>query len=277
MKKTAQEVRVLIPSSLTVESRDKKVKTVKIGYVARAAAIFKVDSIRIYRDETHDESNLIKKVLDYSETPPYLKKKVFGLDDDLRYVGTIPPLQIPSHNLDKTTEVGEIREGFVLEKFGDERVGSDYCARVYIGLDRPALLADCEGLSEKQRITVRTISCDDKIVVEKVPPNDVPWYWGFDVGICDLDTELKNLKQGDWSVISTSRKGEVVSNSSIDQYLSDRTAVIFGSPDRGVSQITGRMDLVDQEINTIPNQGTKTVRTEEAIHSTLTILNLNRK
>jgi len=277
MKKTAQKLRVLIPSSLTVESRDKKVKTVKIGYVARAAAIFKVDSIRIYRDRAHDESDLIKKVLEYSETPPYLKKKVFGLDDDLRYVGTIPPLQIPSHNVEKETEVGEVREGFVLEKFGDERVGSDYCARVYIGLERPALLANCSDVSENQRITVRTISCDDKIVVEKVPQNEVPLYWGFDVGICDLDTELRMLKERDWSIISTSRKGEVVEPNSIDKYLSNRNAIIFGSPDEGVNQITDRMDLVDQEINTIPDQGTKTVRTEEAIHSTLTILNLNRK
>ena len=58
-----------------------------------------------------------------------------------------------------------------------------------------------------------------------------------------------------------------------------RPMVLFGSPDQGVPQIlrSGGFDVgeeCDFNLNTIPDQGVETVRTEEALIATLSVLNL---
>ena len=63
---------------------------------------------------------------------------------------------------------------------------------------------------------------------------------------------------------------------------SSRPLVLFGSPSEEVSEILAREDLSVNEIahfnlNTIPNQGVETVRTEEALFATLSELNLLRE
>ncbi|RUM47233.1 MAG: hypothetical protein DSY37_02975, partial [Hyperthermus sp.] len=56
--------------------------------------------------------------------------------------------------------------------------------------------------------------------------------------------------------------------------------VLFGAPDRGLFEIAReeRLELnshVDYVLNTIPGQGTRTVRVEEAVAATLAIININ--
>ncbi|MBE0512407.1 hypothetical protein IBX38_05080, partial [Candidatus Bathyarchaeota archaeon] len=55
--------------------------------------------------------------------------------------------------------------------------------------------------------------------------------------------------------------------------------VAFGAPTQGLYDIVAREKLKLNEVahftvNTIPNQGTETVRTEEALYTSLAILNL---
>ena len=59
----------------------------------------------------------------------------------------------------------------------------------------------------------------------------------------------------------------------------EKTLVAFGAPSRGLHEIVKdeglRLeDVSDFVVNTIPDQGTATVRTEEALLATLTVLNL---
>lgn len=273
MEKTHQKIKILIPSSLAIESNDPKIKTRKIGNIARSASIFKVNEIVIYKDPEHDESKFIKKTLEYAETPPYLKRTLFGLSNDLKYVGVLPPLQIPSHDLKKQVSVGEYREG-VVKEVDDEKVGSDKCARVDIGLDEEALLVN-NDVNEGERITVRTISRESPIKVQKVMKEVVPYYWGYETSIVnDLGEYLDQLKNRDYRILSTSVKGKHIEKNK--KYLRKRNAIIFGSPKKGINEFINTNKLADEEINTLPNQGTLTVRTEEAIQSTLSILNLER-
>ena len=90
---------ILIPSSLTSESKDPRIKTYKVGQIARLASIFRVDKIIIYKDPEYDDSKFIDLVLRYAETPQYLRKQLFPLRDELKYVGVIPPLRTPHHPL----------------------------------------------------------------------------------------------------------------------------------------------------------------------------------
>jgi predicted SPOUT superfamily RNA methylase MTH1 len=58
----------------------------------------------------------------------------------------------------------------------------------------------------------------------------------------------------------------------------NRTLVAFGAPARGLHEIAREEgvnlnDLVDFVVNTVPGQGTETVRTEEALLASLAILN----
>jgi predicted SPOUT superfamily RNA methylase MTH1 len=55
--------------------------------------------------------------------------------------------------------------------------------------------------------------------------------------------------------------------------------VVFGAPGRGLAEIASdegfRLDdLMDFVVNTIPDQGTETVRTEEALLATLALMNV---
>ena len=78
-------VSLLIPSSYTEESPDPRIKTYKVGQTARAAAIFRVDEIVIYRTSGPDDTKFISTILRYAETPQYLRKALFPMQDALRY------------------------------------------------------------------------------------------------------------------------------------------------------------------------------------------------
>jgi predicted SPOUT superfamily RNA methylase MTH1 len=86
-------------------------------------------------------------------------------------------------------------------------------------------------------------------------------------------------------VIMTSRMGkaiiEVMEKLREKWKVSDNVLVAFGAPAQGLYEILAHERLKLEEIshfilNTIPCQGTKTVRTEEAIYTTLAILNTLR-
>jgi len=47
---------IIIPSSLTSESKDQRMKTYNVGQIAMAASIFRLDRIIIYRDPEYDDS-----------------------------------------------------------------------------------------------------------------------------------------------------------------------------------------------------------------------------
>src|SRR2546422_7115704 len=55
--------------------------------------------------------------------------------------------------------------------------------------------------------------------------------------------------------------------------------VLFGSPDKGVPEILAESDtrvedVAEFNMNTIPEQGVETVRTEEALMASLAVLNI---
>ena len=82
-------------------------------------------------------------------------------------------------------------------------------------------------------------------------------------------------------MIATSRKGSYFTN--LDQKIKERSRlvqnilVVFGAPKHGLHELVakegGNMKPFEFVVNTFPNQGTETVRLEEAILGTLAILN----
>ena len=88
-------VSVLVPSSLTREAEDKREATRKLGYVARAATIFRADRLVVYPDPDGEtgrfDGGFVSTVLRYAATPPYLRNEVWGKRDELEYAGILPP------------------------------------------------------------------------------------------------------------------------------------------------------------------------------------------
>ena len=109
---------VAIPDTVLEEQDSVREKTAKLGQIARYCALFGVDTIRVFHDPRgRGESSFIKKVLEYLETPQYLRRRLFPLSEDLRYAGLLPPLRIPSHKAKVPLgrlQAGEFREGVVL-------------------------------------------------------------------------------------------------------------------------------------------------------------------
>lgn len=253
---------VFIPDSLLEEANDPKIKAYKVGQVARACAIFGVEHIWIYKAGGKD-GKFIKLLLEYAETPQYLRKRIFPITPELKYAGVIPPLQIPSHKPKAPPRIGEIREGYAYRK--GKKLFAD------IGLDRPALI---KGVAREGRATFKIISVNPLRVIPAEPSE----YWGYKVHL-SRKTLAKTLKKANLDVvIATSRKGVDVRSAEVP--LEGEVGIVFGSPKKGVIEILKEYNEdyeFDLILNTIPEQKTKTVRTEEALLATLAIFNFMRK
>ncbi len=83
MPRTSTSFFVLLPSSLVADAPDLRQKTLKIGTIGRALAIFRVGKVCIYNDDDPHVKNqtsevkIISTLLHYMETPQYLRKHVF--------------------------------------------------------------------------------------------------------------------------------------------------------------------------------------------------------
>ncbi len=245
---------IAIPSSSLINETDEKLKAYKVGLIARAAAVFRVEEVIIYRDPKCDESGYIKEILEYLETPQYLRKHLFPLKRSLRYAGILPPLAIPSHKT-KHLKIGEIREGVV------RHVAPDGTRWVDIGVKALAPLRN-SGAKKGARVTVRVCS-KNPLRVEEAEPEE---YWGYKVRIMELGEVLDRE-----DVVLTSRRCEVPRIPSVRRDVT----IVFGNPEEGVFEIARRLGIEMQAEcwNTIPLQGTRSVRLEEAIFATLSIVN----
>ena len=264
---------ILIPSSLTMESRDLRVRTLKVGQIARVAAVFRVNRIVIYKDVEFDDSRFISMVLRYMDTPQYLRRLLIPRREELRHVGILPPLRTPHHPINSKTsalKIGEYRVGAVVES-----VGSDGGVWVEIGVDRPIPLRTDKKFEAGQRLSVRIFSLDP-LAAEPVGQKEIPLYWGYETEVVGSLEDY--LGSTDAFVLLTSRKGTPLTTQllhKIGRAGQSDLAVVFGSPARGVDAFLSKK-LMDRccMMNTIPQQGTETVRVEEAVFATLALLNL---
>jgi predicted SPOUT superfamily RNA methylase MTH1 len=260
---------IAIPDTVLEDDRTLPEKTLKIGNIARSCSIFGVDSITIFPVHSgKSEAQLIKKILQYLETPQYLRKRLFPLDPELRYAGMLPPLRIPSHKLKVSlaaVKVGEIREGVTISKDGQS---------IDIGLDRPLQLSRTSSLG---RVTV-TITGTNPLRGRLARRTEVGQYWGYIVEIKEID---KLLSDSTYDLkIATSRYGDPLGNV-VEQLgrslrASRSVLLIFGSPSQGLLKIIGEevKRRVDFLVNLFYDQQVVTVRTEEALMAALYLMNV---
>jgi predicted SPOUT superfamily RNA methylase MTH1 len=278
---TGKHLGIAIPASVIADTPHLREKTFKVGSIARAAAIFRVNEIIVYADNLKENQSrdidLIAELLSYIETPQYLRKRLFKIKPELQYAGILPPLRTPHHPITgriRDLQVGSYREGITLSKVKEGTL-------VDIGSEHPAVLNGEKPVN--QRITVKITKIGERIEVQEVPPKSVPEYWGYAVSI--ERAPLAKIVQSRIPdlTIATSKFAtlfqDAVQSLTAKWAKAHNILLLFGAPTRGLFEIAkdegaNLNDIADFVLNTVPNQGTETVRTEEALLATLAILNV---
>ena len=272
---------IAIPTSVVSDTPHLREKTSKIGLIGRAAAIFRINEIIVYPDDMKvdqsREMSLIALLLSYMETPQYLRKELFKLQPELQFAGILPPLRTPHHPLNKkirSLKIGDYREGLTLAKANEG-------TRVDIGVEQHALILN-KHLPVGKRVTVKIVRIGNQVEVELASRDEASEYWGYIVSMERRSLEeIADRKRFDL-IIATSKNGALINDVAdklTEKWKVAKTILLaFGAPTRGLYEIAesdgfSLDDVADFVVNTVPRQGTVTVRTEEALIASLSVLN----
>ena len=262
---------IAIPDSSLTDEKTLENKTRKIASIARSCGIFRVIDIIIYRDGkgNDNDSKLFVTILRYLETPQYFRRNVFGKTNLLKFAGALPPLKIPNQtgtSNAKELKKNDVREGVIVRVKGKKGIDIgvnqiiDYYSKYDIG----------------KRVLVQIKNTFPDLAVKEITKNEISGYWSYSVR--QSGNLFSILSNWDGIKILTSRKAKNLNQTYIDELKKSEKSVliVFGSTDKGIHDILGnKINNVQnaKTINFFPNQGTETVRIEEAIIGSLAILN----
>lgn len=128
----------------------------------------------------------LARILQYMETPPYLRKALVPISSDLKFVGLLPPLDVPHHP--SREDMTLYREGVTLDKADDESTLVDVGLFRRARIDRP--------VQPNVRVTVelsQVVAAADtkkgqkpiqaKVVSPKTPREKSGIYWGYQIRV----------------------------------------------------------------------------------------------
>ena len=248
---------VALPGSVLSTEPSLQLKTIKAGQIARVLAIYRVDHVWLFKDPDTDRRDLrlLEVLLKYMSTPAHLRRRVYPLTPLLKYAGLLPPLNLVNHDPPREPKIGDVIDGYVDECRGGE-------CRVYLGSIGYGILSG--KVKPGSIVTVRVRGFHGRLpILEKASWGNV--YTGFRVAMKSSLQELVEASRREgFLVVATSRLGECTGHIRADRGL----LIVFGGPYRGLLEYTSP-EYYDRVVNTVPYQGVKTVRTEEAMHATL--------
>jgi len=281
----AYTVGIAVPGSILDNAQTPELRTYLAGQVARAATIFNVDEVVVFNDKVEEgEANgrgavQLARVLQYLECPQYLRKHFFPIHKDLQYAGVLNPTDMPHHL--RAGEESVYREGVVTER--EAREGTSW---VNIGLRTECLVTS--SLKPGLRVTVKLPDgySWDKVIKGTIvspaePRKGAGLYWGYTTRIASTLSQVFTgcpHKGGYDVMLGTSEKGTNVDETEIKPFK--HLLVVFG----GVAGLeaaleaddkldaTDPSELFDLYLNVCPDQGSRTIRTEEAILVTMASL-----
>lgn len=287
-------VSIAVPGSILENAQSAELRTYLAGQIARAACVFCVDEIIVYDDigeklntkksklEDIDGVKVARKscvqlarILQYLECPQYLRKHFFPIHKDLEFAGLLNPLDAP-HHLRMTNDF-KFREGITMNKKVKPGKGS----QVNVGLLQD--VSTDKLLNPGIRVTVRMLPPSEvskklkgKIVSLATPRAETGVYWGYTVRIANSLSQVFTqcpYKDGYDLTIGTSDKGTPIDNLPSNGVTYNHALIVFGGL-HGIEaalesdeqlQVEEASLLFNHYINVLPNQGSRTIRTEEAI------------
>ncbi|PRW60255.1 methyltransferase C9orf114 [Chlorella sorokiniana] len=289
---------ITVAASCIENAQNLELATLLAGQIARAAAIFNVDEVVVLDDalpaaerqpgHVSSAAALFARVLQFMETPQYLKKALIPMHPDLKYAGVLPPLDAPHHL--RSTEWGPYREGVV------KRSAVGQGSWLDVGLDRDAHIP--QAAKQGVRLTlamgdqpaVVTLQGQEVLQAALALPSDprerAGLYWGYTTRIVPslaalLDPAKCPFEGGYDLTIGTSERGEQTPPCELWLAPSQHRLVVFGGPqglehalqqDGVAGQHSSPAELFDRYLNTCFDQGSRTIRSEEAILISLAFL-----
>ncbi|KAG9302914.1 hypothetical protein G9A89_022331 [Geosiphon pyriformis] len=299
-------VSVALPGSIIDNAQSNELKTYLAGQLARSFAIFNVDEVVIFNEArwkdnavasggankegkrgedkhiSSDPNVFLARILQYLETPQYLRKALFPMHKDLQYAGLLNPLDCSHHF--RQEEKTPYREGVVISKVPKGGKGS----LVDAGLNKNVIID--RSLKPGIRVTLQIDNFDTinegklsnyiqaKVISPKTPREQCGLYWGYQIrlanSISKVFTECPYTDGYDVS-IGTSERGQPI-DLVIEEIPEFRhLLIVFGGLGGLELAIDADEDLkcggdeadalFDLWVNTCPHQGSRTIRTEEAI------------
>ncbi|GJP76468.1 hypothetical protein CLOP_g6911 [Closterium sp. NIES-67] len=288
-------ISIAVPGSIIDNTQSLERATAVAGQIARAAVIFRVHEIVVFDDWDSADGNshgprgwrgerfsgsggsFLARVLQYLDTPQYLRRALIPLTPDLRLAGLLPPLDAPHHA--RMHEWPEFREGVRVHVRGSFSEGT----RLTVAMG-PA--------SEREKVFL------PGVLLSPVSPL-APWackglYWGYSVRLArGVSGALKDCpfsgaggRRGGGEggaagggaydlIIGTSEHGEVKEIGQFKFPPFRHALIVFGGVagleescelDEGLEE--GRREpqqLCHYYLNTCSLQGSRTIRTEEAV------------
>lgn len=315
---------IALPGSIILNAQTPELQARLAGQIARTCAIFNVDEIVVFddREPSHrardagdesadegkpsfDANGFLARVLQYLETPQYLRKALFPMHSHLRHAGLLPPIDAPHHL--RFDDESEYREGVTVDPPPWAHSSRHDTVWVNIGWRQP-IEAQVPGAAAPPgagvRVTVRMPTrrnAPGALVSPREPVERAGLYWGYTVRLCSSLVDV--LMDNPWAngrgeapaaydlVVGTSERGVPLTEllhrepaaggaSSNDRLRPFHHALVVLGGLSGLEvaverdpQLTQGADdahlLFDYWVNVVEHQGSRTVRTEEALMITL--------
>nr|XP_057919432.1 putative methyltransferase C9orf114 homolog [Doryrhamphus excisus] len=283
-------VTVALPGSVLDNAQSAELRTYLAGQIARACVVFCVDEIVVFDEHGEDAKSVegeftgvgrkgqacvqLARILQYLECPQYLRKMFFPKHQDLQYAGLLNPLDSPHHM--RIDEESEYREGIVLDRPSRAGKGS------YVNCGMRKEVKIDKNLQAGLRVTVHLNSTQKQesknykgvVVAPHIPRTIGGLYWGYTVRLASSLSAVfteSPYREGYDLTIGTSERGSHVDTATLAPFK--HLLVVFG----GLQGLEASLDadekldvtcpsvLFDHYLNTCPAQGSRTIRTEEAI------------
>ena len=280
---------VAIPSSILDTQHKPILKTYLVGQISRALAVFRVSEIIIFNEfaawepkedelfssqkQWQSNTSFIARNLLLTECPQWLRIALFPLHNDTRDCGALPPLMLPSHPL--SSDLPKYREAVVIAD--PEHADQGVSSFANCGLENSVKLE--QELPVGIRVTIKM----DESTYETEQPTGEPvsmseaksdgTYWGYTVRTAGSLSEAIGIDRYDL-VVGTSERGIDCSSPDLKMPTPHyRPLLVLGGP-KGLEECIANdpaiancypEDVFHTWVNALPNQGSKTIRTEEAL------------
>ncbi|XP_016973690.2 putative methyltransferase C9orf114, partial [Drosophila rhopaloa] len=288
---------IAVPGSILENAQSAELRAYVAGQIARAACIFRVNEVIVFDDvgiataretkRSYEEdaegsgtgtvrssSLQLARILQYLECPQYLRKYFFPLHKDLKYSGLLNPLDTPHHL--RQQSMFRYREGVICDKKAKE--GHSYAN---VGLLNDVLVD--KAIEPGVRVTVKMEPQSETsrkqkgtLVSPDEPRRETGVYWGYQVRIAHSLSEIftKSPYDSGYDVtLGTSDRGTNVHEVPNRSYSFKHMLIVFGGLQGLESALSNDEKLTvddpellfDHYVNVLPRQGSRTIRTEEAL------------
>ena len=167
---------IAIPDSSLKDEKKHENKTRKIFQIARAAGIFQVNNIIIYKDgrEFENDSKLLSTILRFLETPQNFRKRLYPKSGLLQFVGALSPIKMPNQTVTsdaKQVKKGDVREGVIFPRDGKKFID--------IGIDHSIPYHGKKQIDKRAIVKIKDTL--PNFSVHDIEKDQLPNFWSYNV------------------------------------------------------------------------------------------------